>query len=112
MCTNEEDTTYEVTLSIKGANRARINAGKSLYMREIVGLLPVVSFTPRDQSLIFGDPSVRRTFLDQAGSLLLPNYAQLIQEFRHIAKQRAALLKNIRENSYSCLLYTSPSPRD
>lgn len=101
VCANKEDTTYEVTLSIKGANRARINSGKSLYMREIAGLLPVVSFTPRDQSLIFGDPNIRRTFLDQAGTLLLPNYAQLIQEFRHIAKQRAALLKNIRENSYS-----------
>lgn len=101
VCDNKEDTTYEVTLSIKGANRARINSGKSLYMREIAGLLPVVSFTPRDQSLIFGDPNIRRTFLDQAGTLLLPNYAQLIQEFRHIAKQRAALLKNIRENSYS-----------
>lgn len=62
--------------------------------------MPIVSFTPRDQFLIIGDPNVRRTFIDQAGSLLIPNYVQLLQEFKHISKQRAALLKNIRDFSY------------
>ena len=97
----KEQTSYEVTLNLKGTNRARINSGKSLYMRDIVGLLPIVSFTPRDQSLIIGDPTVHRTFIDQAGTLLVPNYAQYMQEFKHIAKQRVALLKNIREYSYN-----------
>ena len=97
----ENQTTYEVTLNLKGTNRARINDGKSLYMRDIIGSLPVVSFTPRDQSLIIGDPTIRRTFIDQAGALLLPNYVQTLQEFKHIAKQRAALLKNIRESTFN-----------
>ena len=98
---NNDQTTYEINLSLKGSNRARINGGKALYIKDIVGLLPVVSFTPRDQSLVIGDPTIRRTFLDQAGTLLIPNYAKYLQDFKHIAKQRAALLKNIREFSYT-----------
>ncbi|WP_421787867.1 DNA replication/repair protein RecF [Gardnerella sp. DNF01141] len=96
---NDEETTYEVNIFLKGTNRARINNGKSLYMRDILGHLPVVSFTPSDQLLISGDPTVRRTFIDQAGLLLLPNYSQILQNFKHISKQRAALLKSIREFS-------------
>ena len=70
---NLDETTFELSLNLKGANRARINGKKSLYMKDIVGLIPCVSFTPRDQNLIVSDPTVRRTFLDQAGALLIPN---------------------------------------
>lgn len=95
-----DETTFELTLNLKGANRARINGKKSLYMKDIVGLIPCVSFTPRDQNLIVSDPTVRRTFLDQAGALLIPNYLPILQEYNHIAKQRSALLKNL-SNNYS-----------
>lgn len=94
-----DSNTYEATLTNRGANRARINSGKSVYMRDIVGIIPSVSFTPRDQFLVSGDPSQRRTFLDQACSLLIPGYAKNLQEYKHIAKQRTALLKQLGNNS-------------
>lgn len=99
-----EICTYEVTLNSRGANRARINSGKSIYMRDVVGLIPSVSFTPRDQFLVLGDPSNRRTFLDQAGVLLISGYSRLIQEYKHIAKQRTALLKQLSNNSVNVSL--------
>lgn len=95
-----DGTTFELSINLKGANRARINGKKSLYMKDIVGLIPCVSFTPRDQNLIVSDPTVRRTFIDQAGALLIPNYLPILQEYNHIAKQRSALLKNL-SNNYS-----------
>ncbi len=95
-----DETTFELSINLKGANRARINGKKSLYMKDIVGLIPCVSFTPRDQNLIVSDPTVRRTFIDQAGALLIPNYLPILQEYNHIAKQRSALLKNL-SNNYS-----------
>lgn len=95
-----DETTFELSINLKGANRARINGKKSLYMKDIVGLVPCVSFTPRDQNLIVSDPTVRRTFIDQAGALLIPNYLPILQEYNHIAKQRSALLKNL-SNNYS-----------
>lgn len=95
-----DETTFELRINLKGANRARINGKKSLYMKDIVGLVPCVSFTPRDQNLIVSDPTVRRTFIDQAGALLIPNYLPILQEYNHIAKQRSALLKSL-SNNYS-----------
>ena len=95
-----DETTFELSINLKGANRARINGKKSLYMKDIVGLVPCVSFTPRDQNLIVSDPTVRRTFIDQAGVLLIPNYLPILQEYNHIAKQRSALLKSL-SNNYS-----------
>jgi DNA replication and repair protein RecF len=93
-----EPTTFEATISIHGANRARINGGSSLYMRDIVGRIPSISFTPEDQSLVSGDPSARRGFLDQAGALLIHGYMQRLQTYSKIAKQRAALLKQLGES--------------
>ena len=58
-----------------------------------------MSFTPEDQRLVSGDPATRRNFLNQAASLLLPRYAQSLQQFAHVAKQRAALLKQLSDGS-------------
>lgn len=88
-------TTYEVTLNARGANRGRINGGPSRYMRNIVGRIACVTFAPEDQRLVAGDPASRRMLLNQAGVLLAPEYATLLQECTHIAKQRSALLKQL-----------------
>ncbi|WEV46737.1 DNA replication and repair protein RecF [Bifidobacterium sp. ESL0690] len=96
---NVRETTYEVTIAARGANRGRINGGNSLYMRDIVGKVPSVSFTPDDQRLVAGDPAGRRGFLDQAGSLLIPGYAANLSNANKIAKQRAALLKQLGQRN-------------
>ena len=90
---------YEITIAARGANRARVDGGKSQYMRDIIGAVPSVSFTPEDQRLVSGDPATRRNFLNQAASLLLHRYMQSLQQFAHIAKQRAALLKQLSDGS-------------
>ncbi|MBW3081368.1 DNA replication/repair protein RecF [Bifidobacterium saguinibicoloris] len=99
-------TTYEATIAARGANRARVNSGASQYLRDIVGRVPSVAFTPDDQRLVAGEPAVRRNFLDQAGALLVPRYAERLQQFTRIARQRAALLKQLgaREGSFDAAL--------
>lgn len=92
---DDRTTTFELTIRVRGANRARVDGGPSLYMRDIVGRVPLVAFTPDDQRLVWGDPAVRRSFIDQAASVLVRGYTDLLQRFTHIAKQRAALLKQI-----------------
>ena len=93
--------TYELTIAARGANRARVNGGPSSYMRDIVGRVPSVSFTPDDQRLVAGDPAARRGFLDQAGSLLIPGYAMRLQSLAKIARQRATLLKQLADAGYA-----------
>lgn len=95
--TNGDVVTYEVSIATKGANRGRIDNGPSLYMRDIVGRVPLVSFTPDDQRLVSADPSERRAFLDQAGTMLIPGYADCLHDFMQIARQRVALLKQLGE---------------
>lgn len=64
-----------------------------------LGATPSVSFTPEDQRLVAGDPATRRNFINQAASLLLPHYAQTLQQFTHVAKQRTALLKQLGDGT-------------
>lgn len=96
---SSETTTYEAAIHARGANRARINSGKSLYLRDIIGQIPSVSFTPEDQRLVAGDPGARRAMLNQAGALLEAGYSAALQQFTRIGKQRATLLKQIGANA-------------
>ena len=96
---DDEPVTYEASIHARGANRARVNSGKSLYLRDIVGRIPSVSFTPEDQRLVAGDPGSRRSMLNQAGALLEPGYAAALQQFTRIGKQRATLLKQLGANA-------------
>ncbi|WP_276860102.1 DNA replication/repair protein RecF [Bifidobacterium merycicum] len=96
-----DPTTYEVTIAARGANRARINSGTSQYLRDIVGLVPSVSFTPDDQRLVNAEPAARRGFIDRSGSQLIPRYAECLQRFTQIARQRAALLKQLDQHEGS-----------
>jgi DNA replication and repair protein RecF len=88
-------TTYELNIPVKGVNRGRINGGSSLYMRDLVGRIPFVSFSPDDQRLITGEPNGRRSFLDQTISQLDAHYYQLKQNVNHLAQQRGILLKQL-----------------
>ncbi|RSX54538.1 DNA recombination protein RecF [Bifidobacterium dolichotidis] len=97
---SDRTVTYELTIRAKGANRARINGGPSLYMREVVGQVPSVMFSPNDQRLVSGDPAARRRFLDQAASQLMPGYSRVLQDFQHVGRQRAALLKSLGSTEF------------
>ncbi|KAA8830110.1 DNA replication/repair protein RecF [Bifidobacterium tissieri] len=90
-------TTYEVSIPARGANRARINSGKSLYMRDVVGKVPSVTFSPEDQRLISADPATRRAFLNQAASQLRFDYYETLQRFNQTAKQRSTLLRQLSQ---------------
>ncbi|WP_455091159.1 DNA replication/repair protein RecF [Parascardovia denticolens] len=93
----DRETQYTVTIPGRGANRAKINNGPSLYMRDIVGQVKTVVFAPEDQLLISMDPGHRRRFLDDAGVQLIRPYYDLLQRYAHVAKQRVALLKRISQ---------------
>lgn len=96
-----ETTTYEVTIAARGANRARVNSSSSQYLRDVVGLVPSVSFTPDDQRLVSADPATRRGFLNQGAGMLIAGYTSQLQRFTQIARQRAALLKQLGQHEGS-----------
>ncbi|MGN0064817.1 MAG: DNA replication/repair protein RecF [Nocardioides sp.] len=84
----------EVELNPGRANRARINRSPLPRPREIVGLVRTVVFAPDDLSLVKGDPSDRRKFLDDLLVLRSPRFAGVKSDYDRVLKQRNSLLKS------------------
>lgn len=84
----------EVEINLGKANRARINQQPVRSTRELLGHLRAVLFTPEDLSLVKGDPTERRDFLDTLLISRTPRYAGVIADYEKALKQRNALLKN------------------
>ncbi|WP_210439348.1 DNA replication/repair protein RecF [Nocardioides xinjiangensis] len=83
----------EVELNPGRANRARINRSPLPRPREIIGLVRTVVFAPDDLTLVKGDPSDRRKFLDDLLVLRAPRLAGVRSDYDRILKQRNSLLK-------------------
>ncbi|MBS2940213.1 DNA replication/repair protein RecF [Nocardioides sp. J2M5] len=83
----------EVELNPGRANRARINRSPLARPRELVGLVRTVVFAPDDLTLVKGDPSDRRKFLDDLLVLRTPRLAGVRSDYDRVLKQRNSLLK-------------------
>ena len=64
---------------------------------DVVGMLNVVLFLPRDLSLVEGSPSDRRRFMDGTLRQVDIDYLLALSEYDKILPQRNALLKRIAE---------------
>jgi len=83
----------EVELNPGRANRARINRSPLPRPREIIGLVRTVVFSPDDLTLVKGDPSDRRKFLDDLLVLRSPRLAGVRSDYDRVLRQRNSLLK-------------------
>ena len=81
----------------RGARRRIEYAGESLRQRDLVGILPMVLFSPEDLFLVKGSPALRRRYLDAELSQASPAYYGELLRYTRILKQRNAVLKDIRE---------------
>ena len=91
---DERTVTIEVELVPGKANRARVNRAPVPRPREVLGLLRTVLFAPEDLAIVKGDPSGRRTFLDDLLVARAPRYAAVRADYDRVNKQRTTLLKS------------------
>jgi DNA replication and repair protein RecF len=63
-------------------------------LSELFQHFKTVYFSPADLNIVTGSPASRRLFLDQAIAQYDPVYLENLRSFRHILKQRNALLKS------------------
>ncbi len=68
---------------------------------DIVGLLNVVLFVPRDLSLVEGAPNNRRRFMNTTLTQVNLDYLLALNEYERLLPQRNALLKRIAERRAS-----------
>ena len=83
----------EVEINPGRANRARVNRSPLPRARDLVGLVRTVVFSPEDLTLVKGDPSDRRRFLDDLLVLRTPRLAGVRADYDRVLRQRNSLLK-------------------
>lgn len=83
----------EVEINPGRSNRARVNRSPLPRARELIGLVRTVVFAPDDLTLVKGDPSDRRRYLDDLMILRTPRLAGVRADYDRILKQRNTLLK-------------------
>jgi DNA replication and repair protein RecF len=83
----------EVELNPGRANRARVNRSPLPRARDLVGLVRTVVFSPEDLTLVKGDPSDRRRFLDDLLVLRTPRLSGVRADYDRVLRQRNSLLK-------------------
>lgn len=89
-------TVLEYELNAAQANRVRINRAAPVRAREALGTLHTVLFSPEDLTLVKGDPSHRRRFLDDLATAMRPVLSAARSDYERALKQRNALLKSTR----------------
>ena len=87
------EATLEVEINPGRSNRARINRSPLPRPRELLGLVRTVVFSPEDLTLVKGDPSERRRFLDDLLVLRTPRLAGVRSDYDRVLRQRNSLLK-------------------
>lgn len=82
------------------ANKARLNRSPVRSTREVIGVLRAVLFAPEDLSLVRGDPSDRRRYLDDLATVRRPAVAGVRADYDKVLRQRTALLKSLSGARY------------
>ena len=73
--------------------KVTVDGDEPARLREALGSLGAVIFSPADVALVNGGPAERRRYLDIVLSLNVPDYVLTLQRYRHVLKQRNAALK-------------------
>ncbi len=89
----------EIEITPGKANRARLNRSPLPRAREIVGVLRTVVFSPEDLSVVKGDPSERRRFIDDLIVSRWPRLAGVRSDYDRVLRQRNTLLKSLSGRS-------------
>ncbi|SFF06629.1 DNA replication/repair protein RecF [Blastococcus tunisiensis] len=92
----DRELLVEIEINPGRANRVRVNRGPLPRPRELLGLVRTVLFAPEDLSLVRGDPTERRRFLDELLVTRTPRLAGVRSDYDRVLKQRNALLKTAR----------------
>ncbi|WP_229052760.1 DNA replication/repair protein RecF [Aeromicrobium sp. Leaf350] len=86
----------EVEINPGRSNRARVNRSDLPRVRDLLGTVRTVLFSPEDLALVKGDPSDRRRFLDDHLVMQSVRLAGVKADYERTLRQRNTLLKSAR----------------
>lgn len=96
----------EMQLNRDKPNRAQVSRN-AVKPREVTRWVSSVLFAPEDLSLVRGDPSTRRRFLDEAVVSRNPVFSGVLSDYDRVVRQRTALLKSARSHASRAVAETT-----
>lgn len=94
---DDRDVLLELELNRDNPNKARVNKSPAQKVRDILGYVNSVTFSPEDLDIIKRDPSNRRAFIDELVVQVWPRFAGVYGDYERVLKQRNTLLKTARQ---------------
>jgi DNA replication and repair protein RecF len=91
--------TVELTAAYEPRSRRKrvtVDGAETERLGDAIGRIGSVVFSPSDIGIIAGPPAERRRFLDIVLSLNRRGYLEALQRYRHVLRQRNALLRDAR----------------
>ena len=97
----DRENLLELELNTETANRARINKSDTPRVRDILGYVNAVIFSPEDLDIVKRDPSNRRAFIDGLIVQLSPRMSAVYSDYERVLKQRNTLLRTAKNMTSS-----------
>lgn len=92
----DRENLLELELNADSPNRARINKSETPRVRDILGYVNTIIFSPEDLDIVKRDPSNRRAFIDELIVQLSPRMSAVYSDYERVLKQRNTLLKSAK----------------
>lgn len=97
----DRENLLELELNADSPNRARINKSEMPRVRDILGYVNAIIFSPEDLDIVKRDPSNRRAFIDELIVQLSPRMSAVYSDYERVLKQRNTLLKSAKNMTSS-----------
>lgn len=97
---SKADVSHDLAVEIYSDKRRRriLFDGNAVKLRDIIGKLNAVMFSPEDLFIFRNSPAARRKFLNIVLAQSAPIYFSELTTYNRLTEQRNNLLKKIREN--------------
>ena len=97
----DRENLLELELNTEGSNRARINKSETSRIRDVLGYVNAVIFSPEDLDIVKRDPANRRAFIDELIVQLSPRMSGVYSDYERVLKQRNTLLRSAKNMTSS-----------
>ena len=102
-----QEVTLRTVFSTRQGKRIFMNGVPLEKLSDIVGVVPIVVFSPRDQGLTLGGPDERRKFLDSMLSQTRQSHLEDLIEYRRALGHRNKYLSQNRHRQVDPVMMTS-----
>ncbi len=93
----EEPRGVDIRLKAGRPRHVLVNNRIQRRLKDWVGQVPVVSFSPDDLDLVKGEPSLRRRSFNSILCQAEPKYNEVFQRYSQVVEERNAALKQVQE---------------